>query len=172
MKERATLKKLPPSMAQRAVTARTLATETPSAVDVDDEMLPWVFDEVCGLWLSFDGNYSSYSPTYKRVYKLQNEETQLRRDRETAERAWEEYDKILLWSKIRQAVLQRDNSQCQICGLTATSQLHVHHILKRAAGGTDHLDNLITVCSKCHRKADSTLYDPDWSTSPIGVRKE
>lgn len=166
--ERATLKQLPPSMADRAMTARRLATEDPSRIDVDDEMLPWIHDDTSGLWLSFDGNYSSSSPSEKRQWKLRNEETQRRRDKETAERAWEEFDKILLWSEIRKAVLERDGHRCQLCGFYAPSRLHIHHILKRTAGGTDHLDNLMTVCSACHKKADGKLYEPDWTKAPEG----
>jgi len=37
------INELPPSMAERAVTARNIAIKNPQSVDIDDEMLPWVF---------------------------------------------------------------------------------------------------------------------------------
>lgn len=47
----------------------------------------------------------------------------------------------------------RDKYQCQICGDTFTSpytQLQVHHIVPRSEGGTNDLDNLVTLCDLCH----------------------
>jgi hypothetical protein len=51
----------------------------------------------------------------------------------------------------RQLVLQRDGHRCTVCG--KTSSLHVHHIMYRALGGTDDLQNLTTLCGECHCKA-------------------
>jgi len=57
------------------------------------------------------------------------------------------------WTTQRRKTLRRDNFQCQICGDTLTSphtKLQVHHIIPRAEGGTDELDNLVTLCDLCH----------------------
>lgn len=57
------------------------------------------------------------------------------------------------WKTQRRKVRQRDGNQCQICGDTPDSpytQLHVHHIIPRVDGGTDELDNLVTLCDLCH----------------------
>ena len=153
-------------MAERAVTARMLAHADPRGVDIDDEMLPWVFDPNQGVWLSFDGNYSQTSPGEKRskheAWMLGQEEWLANRD----EIARQQYENNMAWSMIRQTVLERDNYCCQICdGLKGTT-LHIHHILKRVEGGTDHLDNLITVCNRCHKSADTKFYDPDWTQQP------
>jgi group II intron reverse transcriptase/maturase len=50
-----------------------------------------------------------------------------------------------LWTERRREVLKRDKGQCVLCG-TNQSRLDVHHIIPRRQGGTDELDNLITLC--------------------------
>lgn len=51
----------------------------------------------------------------------------------------------------RAHALDRDNYTCQICGAKNT-RLEVHHIKYRSQGGSDDLDNLITLCKDCHNK--------------------
>jgi 5-methylcytosine-specific restriction enzyme A len=56
------------------------------------------------------------------------------------------------WSKTRRLVLARDSHRCQlgipgICTVVATE---VDHIRPRAVGGGDELDNLRSVCHRCH----------------------
>lgn len=63
----------------------------------------------------------------------------------------------------REVVIERDESTCQICRVDVTSQneagpdYHLHHIIPRAAGGPDHEDNLITLCTDCHTEAHREL---------------
>ncbi len=57
---------------------------------------------------------------------------------------------------IRRAVLQRDRFTCQACRRSTKGQ--VHHILPRNCGGTDALNNLMTLCGRCHMLA-STIPD-------------
>lgn len=52
------------------------------------------------------------------------------------------------WTACRNLVLERDGYKCRICG--SDKGLEVHHILPRKLGGTDHPENLITLCRKCH----------------------
>ena len=52
---------------------------------------------------------------------------------------------------VKSAVLSRDNYTCQICGEKHT-QLEVHHIRFRKDGGSDRMDNLVTLCKDCHAK--------------------
>lgn len=58
--------------------------------------------------------------------------------------------------KVRFLALQRDNYTCQQCheirGQNSRTRLHVHHVVSKGLGGTDELDNLITLCSQCHHK--------------------
>lgn len=61
----------------------------------------------------------------------------------------------------RVLVLQRDGYRCRFCGTTAEeSRLQVDHIMPRARGGTDTLDNLATLCEGCNAgKSDLWLGD-------------
>lgn len=54
--------------------------------------------------------------------------------------------------QLRIIALRRDNYTCQHCRTTGT-RLYVHHIVPRHKGGTEDLDNLVTLCHLCHRKA-------------------
>lgn len=47
-------------------------------------------------------------------------------------------------------VLKRDNYKCTECG--STNRLEIHHIIQRSNGGSDEINNLITLCLKCHIK--------------------
>ncbi len=138
-------------MVDRALKARQIAQEDPCSVEVDIDLMSWVYDRDSCIWLSFKGNYSHSSPSEKRVAEIKREQ---------------EYEKrlseISYWSKIRIKVLCRDGYICQLCGSDGSGKLHVHHIIKKDRGGTDHFDNLITVCPKCHKDADGKLYDPEW----------
>ena len=55
---------------------------------------------------------------------------------------------------VRQYVLKRDGYACRCCGITSTEKrpvkFHVHHIETRKTGGNAP-NNLITLCSDCHR---------------------
>ena len=53
------------------------------------------------------------------------------------------------WKRIRAAILRRDKYTCQDCG--GGSVLEVHHIVPVREGGSDHPDNLTTLCVDCHR---------------------
>ena len=145
------LNSLPASMFERALFARKSFIENPSESQIDDELIVWCFNKEDSLWYSLAGNYSSFSPKEKRERYIQKETT-----------AEDIYKEVMYQSRIRGHVLERDKYTCQLCQATAPTKLHIHHILKRAEGGSDHLDNLLTVCPKCHRAADTKLYNPDW----------
>ncbi len=51
---------------------------------------------------------------------------------------------------VRRQVLSRDQHRCQVVGCGNTRFLQIHHIVSRRKGGTNHLKNLITLCSQCH----------------------
>lgn len=50
----------------------------------------------------------------------------------------------------RYFVFARDNYTCQVCNKSKGKILQTHHIIYRSNGGTDRVDNLITVCTDCH----------------------
>jgi 5-methylcytosine-specific restriction endonuclease McrA len=47
-------------------------------------------------------------------------------------------------------LLQRDNWRCQACG--SRTALEVHHLKFRSHQGDDSEQNLITLCTSCHRQ--------------------
>jgi len=51
------------------------------------------------------------------------------------------------WSWMRQLCLIRDGYTCRSC---AEASKEVHHIIPRSQGGTNHLQNVITLCERCH----------------------
>jgi len=73
------------------------------------------------------------------------------------------------WSKIRERVRTRDDYHCQVCGLVESGgrQHDVHHKIPfrqfRDETGRIHreranrLDNLVTLCHECHRKAEQNV---------------
>lgn len=55
---------------------------------------------------------------------------------------------IIAKKDIREAVFNRDNNKCKLCG--STSSLSVDHIKPVIAGGGNELSNLQTLCSRCN----------------------
>ncbi len=51
----------------------------------------------------------------------------------------------------RRAVLTRDRHQCRVAGCRNTKFLQVHHLIPRESGGSNKPENLITLCSECHK---------------------
>jgi hypothetical protein len=59
------------------------------------------------------------------------------------------------WDDQRNAALFRDHHTCQECG-DGDPWLHVHHEIPRSEGGTDHLNNLVSLCPDCHADRHNT----------------
>lgn len=70
------------------------------------------------------------------------------------------------FANARAHALDRDNYTCQCCGKKHV-RLEVHHIIFRSKGGSDELDNLITLCEKCH----SAIHDGKITLNAKGKRK-
>ena len=51
----------------------------------------------------------------------------------------------------RAKVLARDRHRCTTPGCGAVRFLEVHHVVARSEGGGNTLENLVTLCSRCHR---------------------
>jgi 5-methylcytosine-specific restriction endonuclease McrA len=52
------------------------------------------------------------------------------------------------WQKLRRAARLRDGNCCVACG--SSERLSVHHLVP----GSDVLEDLVTLCSRCHRRED------------------
>lgn len=57
------------------------------------------------------------------------------------------------WRKLRDRILRRDKGLCQPCQKAGrlTPATEVDHIVEKAHGGTDAMDNLQAICGPCHR---------------------
>jgi 5-methylcytosine-specific restriction endonuclease McrA len=67
---------------------------------------------------------------------------------ETPKRPWPRLD-AENYTQLRLQILERDGWQCQHCG--RRDQLQIHHIVRRSHLGADCEENLIVLCSECHR---------------------
>ncbi|MFH1842331.1 MAG: HNH endonuclease [bacterium] len=68
----------------------------------------------------------------------------------------------------RRAVLTRDGYRCQAPGCEKARFLEVHHRLPRQQGGSNQPENLITLCSGCHRQAHAHgLAGLDWPVEKL-----
>ena len=67
------------------------------------------------------------------------------------------------WNRLREAVRRRDGYRCQVCGAAeeAGRQHDVHHKVPfrafNSAAEANRMDNLITLCPACHRKAEQNV---------------
>lgn len=72
------------------------------------------------------------------------------------------------WEKIRQVVFSTHGRQCVYCGNEATA---IDHVIPKAKGGTDTLDNLVPACTRCNSiKKDNVkkrinYYNKNWITA-------
>lgn len=62
---------------------------------------------------------------------------------------WQYQKSNRLDENLRIATLVRDNYTCKMCGAKNT-KLEAHHITPRRYSGNDSINNLITLCAKCH----------------------
>lgn len=70
---------------------------------------------------------------------------------------------------LRQQVLKRDNYTCTRCGANGEKrEIETHHIIPVRKGGTHSLDNVITLCLKCHLEIEprDKKHDSDYAIKP------
>jgi hypothetical protein len=67
--------------------------------------------------------------------------------------------------KLRRQVLARDRYACRGAGCRRTRFLNVHHVVQREDGGKNVLENLITLCSGCHRTLHGLADRVGWDAS-------
>lgn len=78
---------------------------------------------------------------------------------------YDEFLKSAYWRKVRLAILKRDNKHCCSCG--STDDLHIHHLTyKHHLKELDNLDDLVTLCKKCHNEIHGRVNGVN--TIPLG----
>lgn len=74
------------------------------------------------------------------------------------------------WDTRRKRVYRRDNYRCQNCsrkgGHNGDVELHAHHVVPKAKGGTHELSNLKTLCSECHNAIHGNTIAPTGRSTP------
>lgn len=58
------------------------------------------------------------------------------------------------WENLKAYAKYRDGYRCRACGKSKHKdgvKLEVHHIIRRADGGTDVPENVVTLCEECHK---------------------
>ena len=70
---------------------------------------------------------------------------------------------LQLSNKQREVILKRDDYTCRDCGRNGEPGLRadcvqVHHVVRRADGGTNDPNNLVTLCGVCHKKRDRATW--------------
>lgn len=85
------------------------------------------------------------------------------------------------WDRRREEVYERDGYECQNCGRiggpNGDVELHAHHVVPKASGGTHQLSNLTTVCDDCHRAIHNDSQAPtavhgEWKNAETGGHSE
>ena len=61
--------------------------------------------------------------------------------------------------KLQLAVLRRDGFRCQEC--STYTEAPPHHVIKLSQGGSDILENMVTLCVDCHARY------PNWTTKTL-----
>ena len=93
----------------------------------------------------------SILPITKTVIEVASFDVQKIRNPETQGKEYQQGEQLGFWN-VREYVLHRDNHKCQAPKCNHKDNvLQVHHIVSRQTGG-DRPDNLITLCSSCHKK--------------------
>lgn len=65
-------------------------------------------------------------------------------------------DEKRVWQQARRTAKERDRFRCVKCGKRWF--LQVHHRIPRALGGTDEIENLVTMCRSCHSALHPNLH--------------
>jgi 5-methylcytosine-specific restriction endonuclease McrA len=66
------------------------------------------------------------------------------------------------WRSKRRELEEKRDPDCQMCGRSQSRNdrgLQLHHIVPVLAGGTNHEDNLMFLCHRCHRAVDTYIDD-------------
>ena len=77
---------------------------------------------------------------------------------------------------MRFKIMKRDNFKCCVCGRSPSTsnnvELEVDHIKPVSKGGSNHIDNLRTVCFECNRGKRDKIIDINTEQTGLGCVKE
>lgn len=129
-------------------------------LQIDTDSYIWIFQSKQNVWISLDGRIRNKSPN--QMIKAQYKEVIAQNEWEAGagERHRAMIEERESWAYVRLKAFERDNYQCQCCGKDLTPKtFHAHHLIpRRCSGSTNDIDNLITVCSKCHLQVEHVDY--------------
>ena len=110
------------------------------------------------IWVK-DNQTGEHNPFYGKKHSKQTKEKQSESKRKLVDSGWKPYNYTGIkrkyrkwersWRKIRSEALIRDNHLCKMPGCTKNAK-EVHHIVRLIDGGVTTIDNLISLCRKCH----------------------
>src|SRR6056297_2992408 len=89
---------------------------------------------------------------------------------------WYQKGEQYMCNSVKDYVRKRDNYVCRVCK-DKKSITEVHHIIPRREGGSDRPGNQITLCPKCHTKADNNsisrrmLFDLIKKSSTVNLKQ-
>jgi 5-methylcytosine-specific restriction endonuclease McrA len=79
---------------------------------------------------------------------------------------------------LRTACYHRDHGRCRCCGRDVVLEsenlsvrAHMHHIQYRSAGGADVLENVITLCWRCHQKEHGHEFDITGTGAAVTIQE-
>jgi len=113
--------------------------------------------ECCGMSVRYFHDYSKPYPIDENRTDLTKKEKRIIRQRRLS---WEKEQRRIereqqpkkpkhrIKDSVRELVLKRDKHRCTKC--KSRADLHIHHVVHRSKGGTDDLNNLVTLCDICH----------------------
>ena len=96
-------------------------------------------------YLGHTVNFKTTKKSYKSKKKIQNPEIHNEQYQNGTLAGWENLKAYAKW---------RDGYKCRVCGksprVDSSVRLEVHHIRRRADGGSDTQGNVVTLCHGCH----------------------
>jgi len=78
-------------------------------------------------------------------------------------------NRAVIPARVRREILERDGHRCRSAGCGSARFLAVHHRTPREAGGTNDPENLVTLCSSCHRALHGHAGKPRGPTDVPGA---
>ena len=96
-----------------------------------------------------DKVYKKYNK--EQFLKILNEYEKIKNEKKLLEIS-SRIERAKMSESLRHDVLKRDNSTCQLCGMSAKdgAKLQVDHIIPVSKGGKTEMSNLQTLCSRCN----------------------